>query len=228
MQQQITTVAVRWRAEVLEWSDTWPKAGMVLPSGRRRNRYLLLRAVLGLAQRALADGALRPREGTPWSLTQLSGDMSTTVKTARDICDWLESTGWLACRKGSWTGDGRTADARWLTIREESIVEVPDGTQPGMSTLVDKPAANGNSMGEESASHGGITGKPSGNAEIVEDHSSLSSLVSLHSLDSNNNPDVTNGLDTSKQRKETARRWKELGEEKFGRDSDAAVQEVAS
>lgn len=166
----------KWRSRILKWSDTWPRAGVILPSGRKRDRFLLLRAVIALADRAMADGSLRRRGGTPWSLEQLADAMGVTPKTARDVMQWLSKNDWLAMgARGSWTGEGRTADARCLVlpIREFASSSVPEGPSGNI------PAA----IGEEPPSHQGINGTPSGSVEIDHSPNSSSSSFSLSSLD---------------------------------------------
>jgi hypothetical protein len=220
-----TLVAAKWRAEILAWADTWPESGLVMPSGRRRSAFRLLRACMGLAQLARADGKLKVPVGNYWNIKQLAAEMGMAHSTAEDTLRWLEGAGRLTKTRGTTNEYGRGTDMRCLVLTEacgqESSSTLALGVTPtSLSELTPKSGgANANSTLESNA-NGELERWPTR-------LSSLSSLSSLHSLDE----DVakatgTNGL-TSKQRKERAQRFRKDSEKALRHSNDAPVLEVA-
>jgi hypothetical protein len=119
-------VTARWRSEVLAWSDTWPAAGVTMPSKKRRSTFRLLRALMGLADNSRADGSLKANgpDGTYWTLRQLADKMGMAKAPALDTLDWLKEEGWLAVKKGKPTAHGLGVDERRLirpTVHESSL-----------------------------------------------------------------------------------------------------------
>jgi hypothetical protein len=122
--------AARWRSEILTWSDEWPDAGLEMPSGHRRSARRLLRACMGVAEMARADGSLRPAGGSPWSISQLAQAMKLSRDSATDTLEWLEWMGRLSKVQGPLTADGRTADERRLVLAnvEQTLSALGNGS----------------------------------------------------------------------------------------------------
>lgn len=122
-----THIAVTWRARFLAWSDTWPTNGPLV-SGRRRSSFRMLRATMGLADEAGADGRLHGKRDW-WTLEHLAARMRLSRNTAREVLAWLEENGWLSSQRQAITRDGtRQPDMRHLTIPhvQRSISELDE------------------------------------------------------------------------------------------------------
>jgi hypothetical protein len=172
-------VTARWRAEILEWAGSpWPESGFAMPSGRKRSAFRLLRACLGLADMARADGALKGAHADYWTRDQLAKAMGMSRKAAGDTLAWLEQNGRLHTTTGVLTTEGRQPNLRHLVLINAMGSEVNSDVTPW-------------AMGSQTAGHGvtnGIPGghvtlEPRGHAELGSDPSPLSSLSSLPSLE---------------------------------------------
>jgi len=156
MQHENTTIAVRWRRQLYLWSDTWPKNGPLV-SGRRRSSFRMLRACMGLADKASSNGELKGPQDW-WTHRQLAESMNLSRNTAAGVMDWLESLGWLSRRTRTLTPEGRLPDARWLTL---------PNAQQSISVLSNGPVLNkAESSAQNVAVHGSINGTPVLNGHI--------------------------------------------------------------
>jgi hypothetical protein len=137
-------VAARWRSEVLAWSYTWPTAGPLMPSGKRRSPFRLLQAMIGLADMARADGRLKAGDGSYWTLKQLADAAGMSKSVAVDTLDWLEREGWLAVEKGRPTDRGAGVDERRLVVNQSVQQSSSEVNQPSVhesSSEVNRPGA---------------------------------------------------------------------------------------
>jgi hypothetical protein len=133
----------------------------------------MLRAGMGLADMALADGRLRgPRDW--WTHRQLADAMHLSPNTARDVLLWLGETDWLTKQAQTITPEGRLPDARWLTIpiAQESITTLSNGS--GIPVL-----KNGGPSAQKEQGHGSKSGSPLLNVRIPALDNTLDNLSYL-------------------------------------------------
>ncbi len=108
-------IAARWRSESVTDAATWDDSGFIMPSGRRRSGFRLLRGKMGLVDLARADGALRGSRGW-WTLTQIAAAMFMAERPAADTLAWLEQLGWLTRTRGATTEDGSREPDMWRLV----------------------------------------------------------------------------------------------------------------
>jgi hypothetical protein len=131
--------ASRWREAFLTWFDTWQDEPQLMPSGHRRASGRLLRAGIGLAQVARADGDLRPPGGGFWSAKQLALAMSLAERQTLDTLAWFAQEGWLTVTKGKTTAEGQGVDERRLLLPRH-----PQPISPGNQPQLPQPVSMGN------------------------------------------------------------------------------------
>jgi DNA-binding transcriptional MocR family regulator len=192
MQHENSTIAARWRKQLYLWSDSWPTNGPEV-SGRRRSSFRMLRACIGLVDKANASGELRGPVDW-WTHRQLAESMHLSRNTAAAVLDWLQESGWLSKRARSVTSEGRLPDVRWLTL---------PNTQQSISVLSNGPVLNNaGSSAQEMASLGSKSGTPVPNGHIP----ALSQSVDTQLLSNvEKNPDVANATDEPADKPEATR-----------------------
>jgi len=164
------TVAAEWRRSFYLWADTWPKCGPIVRD-RKRSALRILRAGMGLADMAHADGALRgPRDW--WTLPQLAHAMHLSRNTARDVLAWLEAEDRLTRQSSTVTAEGRLPDARWLVL---PIIQASGSI---LDAGIQKPASKTTAPSvQKSGVQRPRIGTPASNAGIQALDESLDSLV---------------------------------------------------
>ncbi len=108
--------ASRWREALLTWFDTWRDKSQRMPSDHLRSSGRLLRACVGLAEIARADGSLRPAGGSFWNAQQLADHMAMSKSVAIDTLAWLAEQGWMSVVEGKPTKFGLGVDERRLVL----------------------------------------------------------------------------------------------------------------
>lgn len=147
-------ITAKWREARLTSFDTWNDLPQPMPSGRRRSAGRLLRADMGLAQVARADGDLRPAGGDFYNVKQLAVFMGMSKPTAIDHLAWLEQDGLMSVVKGKPTSMGLGVDERRLVLPtvKDPISAFDQGSVKDPISMLDQ-GSDGATV-KESGSHG--------------------------------------------------------------------------